>query len=188
VVAAALIDRRRWAAGLIALGAVVFMAAMAITGGRRENQQLVRFQAAGLMAQVPDDVDRVDLERDGRLLTLRRSADRAWTYEPAGRPLPAALVTHVETSLRFMHVAEPVRVMEGGEWDSAALGDFGLAPARYVVRLTGKGGPLLAVDFGALNPQRVAQFARVDGRQQLYLMPKFVGVEWERVWDLAAAR
>jgi hypothetical protein len=186
VVAAALIGRRRPLAVLIALGALAFIAVMAITGGRRESQQFVRFQAAGLMAQAPDDVERVDLERDGRSMTLRRSAARAWTYEPAGRPLPAALATHVEMSLRFMHVAEPVRVIARGEWDSAALIDFGLAPAHYVVRLAGKGGPLLAVDFGALNPQRVAQFARVDGREQLYLMPKFVGVEWERVWDLAS--
>ena len=184
--AAAVAGRRRPVGVVIALGALAFIAAMAITGGRRGSQQLVRFQAAGLMAHMPADVDRVELERGGRWVTLRRSGDSAWTNEPDGRPLHAPLATHVEMSLRFMHVAEPVRVLERGEWDNAALGDFGLAPAHYAVRLSGKGRPLLAVDFGALNPQRVAQFARVDGREQLYLMPKFVGVEWERVWDLAA--
>ena len=97
--------------------------------------------------------------------------------------LPAQALEHLETSLRFMRVAEPVRVMERHEWEGTADEDFGLAPARYSVRLSGHGRSILAVRFGAANPQRVLQYARVDGRDELYLMPTFVGAEWERVWE-----
>jgi hypothetical protein len=168
---------------LLAAGAMLFIAVMAFTGGRRENQQLVKPHAAGLMTVRPQEVDRVEVEREGRRLVFVRNSGGTWNSEGGHTLLPAQTLEHLETSLRFMRVAEPVRVMERHEWEGTADEDFGLAPARYAVRLSGHGRSILAVRFGAANPQRVLQYARVDGRDELYLMPTFVGVEWERVWE-----
>jgi len=168
---------------VLAVGAMLFIAVMAFTGGPRENQQLVKPHAAGLMSVSIQDVDRVEIEREGRRLVFGRDSGGRWNTESGHTPLPAQALEHLETSLRFMRVAEPVRVMERHEWEGTADGDFGLAPARYSVRLSGHGQSILAVRFGAANPQRVLQYARVDGRDELYLMPTFVGVEWERLWE-----
>ena len=40
---------------------------------------------------------------------------------------------------------------------------------------------VLAASFGARNPQNVLQYVRVAGRDELYLLPVFVGREWELV-------
>src|SRR5439155_725704 len=47
---------------------------------------------------------------------------------------------------------------------------------------------VLATAFGSTNPQRVAQYVRVEGRPDLYLMPRFVGREWELVADATSRR
>lgn len=171
----------------MAAGALAFLAAMAFTGGRRESPQLVPFQAAGLMAAAPRQVDRVEIEHEGQHLALVRSAE-GWAMEATGERALPPLAGHVETSLKFMHAAAPVRVLERAEWEATPLADFGLAPAAYTIRLSGNGRQILTARLGALNPQRVMQFARVEGREQLYVMPRFVGGEWERVWDLASTR
>lgn len=179
--------RRRVVAAAVAAAAVAFLAIMTLTGGRRESQQLVRFQAAGLMAAPPGEIDRVEVERDGRRVTFVRGTGGTWTRDGDG-PISAPEAEHLQTSLRFMHVAEPVRVMEPAEWHGTSDAEFGLAPPRYALRLSGRGRELLAARFGAMNPQRVLQYARVEGRDQLYLMPAFVGAEWEQVWERSPGR
>jgi hypothetical protein len=169
-----------------AAAAVVFIAAMAITGGRRENQQLVKFEAAGLMSATPQAVDRVDVEGGGRRLSFVRAAGGTWVSEGDHRPLAAGTAEYLETSLRFMHVAAPVRVMERAEWEGTPEAEFGLDPAVFAVRLSGRGRTVLGARFGRTNPQQVLQYARVEGREQLYLMPTFVAAEWEKVWERAA--
>ena len=168
---------------VVATLAVGFIAAMAVTGGRRESQQRVRFEAAGLMTASPEDIEKVELEGEGRRLTFVRAAPAGWTAASAPGPLPERIASRLETSVRFMHVAEPVRVIAGGEWERTALEEFGLARPRCVVRLSGRGRVLLVARFGATNPQDVLQYASVDGREELYLMPRFVGLEWERMLE-----
>jgi hypothetical protein len=160
----------------------MFVAAMALTGGRRENRQLVTSRQAGLMAVPAEEVDRVDVERAGRHVTFERMP-HGWARLDDRRALSGPGLEHLAMSLRFMHVAEPVRVMERREWEGTPDAEFGLAPARCAVTLSGKGRTILVGRFGGTNPQQVLQYVRVDGRAQLYLMPRFVGVEWERLWD-----
>ena len=48
-------------------------------------------------------------------------------------------------------------------------------------RSRAKSQPVLTAGFGATNPQGLFQYVRVEGRDALYLLPVFVGREWERV-------
>ena len=40
--------------------------------------------------------------------------------------------------------------------------------------------PLLGAEFGAPNPQKVLQYMKLQGRDQVYLMSRFIGEEWEK--------
>lgn len=178
---------RRWqrpVATAAAVVAILYIGAMAVSGGRRESRWLVRFEgAAGLMSEAPERIDRVEVAAPGRTVTFVRTREGGWTAEAAARQVPAALASDIELSLRFMHVAAPTRVMPRDEWQGQPLEEFGLRHPQYVVSLRRGGEIVLAGRFGALNPQEVAQYVRVDGREQLYLLPRFVGRQWQRVLD-----
>ena len=186
--AATVTRSRRRAAIVVAVLAVGFIAAMALSGARLESQWFVKFEAAGLMRETPDAIDRIELSAAGRRLRFVRSASGAWTAEGGPGEVSGPLASHIEMSLRFMHVAAPVRVMRYDEWGGGRLDEFGLDPPRYAVALRRGDRIVLASAFGSTNPQRVAQYVRVEGRADLYLMPRFVGREWERVADATTRR
>jgi len=166
------------AAGLLAVG---FLIVMVASGRTRPTPNLVKFAAAGLMREAPDQVDEVELTGDGRRLMFTRRERGRWTVAPAADELAAVTVSHLEMSLRFMHVAAPVRVMAPDEYQAEALREYDLDPPRYTVSLHRGGRTVLAASFGGRNPQGVFQYVRVEGRGDLYLLPVFVGREWELV-------
>jgi len=173
---------RRIALAAAALLAVAFLVAMAMSGRTRPMQNLVAFEAAGLMSEAPHRVDRVEISADGRRATLVRTAAGGWQIGagPAGIGLAAGVAAHIEMSVKFMHVTAPVRTLSRDEYQ-ATLGEYGLDPPRYTVALHAGGRPVLAARFGAKNPQELFQYVQVEGRAALYLVPVFVGQEWERV-------
>ena len=175
--------RRSWARrvglGAAALGALAFLGAMVLSGRMRESQHYVKFEPAGLMHEAPETIDRVELVAAARRLVFLRAEGRWRT--PTVAQVPAALVPHLEMSIRFMHTAAPVRVMAREEYAGEPLREFGLEPPRYEVSLYRGKDTVLSTRFGARNPQDILQYVRVDGRDELYLLPVFVGREWELV-------
>ena len=173
--------RRRALAAVGALLAVGVFAAMALSGRTPGTKRYVRFEPGGLMAETPDQISRVELTANGQRFAFVRDTPAAWRAEQVpGFPLSGALVTHVETAIRFMHVSVPTRVIEGDEY---RLSEFGLDPPRYVVSLFARGRAVLKTAFGSPNPMQISQYVRVEGREKLYLLPRFVGREWERVLE-----
>lgn len=171
-----------------ALSALGFLVIMLLAGRSRPMQNLVAFEAAGLMRETPDQIDRVELGAEGSRLVLTREPPGQWTLaRPSPAPLAPPAASHVETSLRFMHVAAPVRVMTRAEYQPESLADYGLDPPRYTVSLQHGGRTVLVASFGRRNPQDIFQYVRVEGRDELYLIPVFVGREWEAVASSLAA-
>jgi Domain of unknown function (DUF4340) len=177
--------RRLLVVGL-AVSALGFIVVMAFTGAPRERQDRVRFEPAGVMREPPGEIDRVELWAGAQHMVLVRHAGGTWTHE--GEAMRSVLASHLETSLRFMHVAAPMRVLQRADWDPARPEEFGLEPPRYTVVLSRAGQPVLTARFGSTNPQQVGQYIRIEGRDELYLIPAFVGREWERVLDGIAPR
>ena len=173
---------RRLGPAIVLVAAVGVFVAMLVSGRTRPMQSLVAFQAAGLMAEGPEQIDRVEVAGEGRRATLTRGPGGRWA-RAAGPLLADAISTRLDVSLKFMHAAAPVRVMPPAEYQVTALGEYGLAPPRYTVALHAGGRPVIAASFGAVNPQGLFQYVRVDGRDALYLLPVFVGREWEQVID-----
>jgi len=166
------------AAGLLAVG---FLLVMVVSGRTRPPPNLVKFEAAGLMREMPDHIDQVELAGDGRRWIFTRRERGRWTVAPGADELTAVTVSRLEMSLKFMHVTAPVRVMSPDEYQGEALREYDLDPPRYTVSLHRGGRPVLATSFGGKNPQGVFQYVRVEGRGELYLLPVFVGREWELV-------
>jgi hypothetical protein len=170
----------------LALAAIAFLVVMTLLGRARESEWYVKFEPAGLMPEAPEAIDRVEIVSPRGRLAFARSEGR-WTLEQRGE-LPAPVRAHLDMSLRFMHVTAPVRAMAPNEYERTAPGDFGLDPPRFAVSLQRAEEPVVRARFGRPNPQEVLQYVRVDGRDALYLLPVFVGREWERVIDGASSR
>jgi len=181
------VRRPRPTASLATLGAVGFLVAMAVSGRLPDVGSLVKFQPAGLMRETPEEVDRVEVSAEGWQRIFVRADPERWALAPSRAERPAPAPARLEMAVRFLHASAPIRVMEPGEYRDQAMSEFGLEPPRYTVRLLRQGRLLLGAHFGARNPQDVAQYVRVDGRSQLYLLPSFVGGEWDAVLEAVNA-
>jgi len=162
-----------------ALLAVGLLTAMVVSGHLRESKQFVKFVPAGVMREAPAEIDRIEIRTStGRWAFVR--APGGWRAGPDGRPLPVALAAHLDDSIKFMHVSAPIRVMERAEWAPLGLREFGLDPPGYTATLYRRGTAVLGAEFGTPNPQQVLQYMKLEGRDQVYLMPRFIGEEWEK--------
>jgi hypothetical protein len=174
----AAVTARRLAAPAVAVLAVGLLVAMVVTGRVRESGQLVKFTPAGVMPEQPAEIDKVEMAAGTRRWVFER-AGGGWRGRD-GRPAPASLVTSLDFSIKFMHVSPPIRVMEREEWSLVGLREFGLDPPGYTATLYRRGTPVLGAEFGTPNPQQVLQYMKLGGRDQVYLMSRFIGQEWEK--------
>jgi hypothetical protein len=170
------------AAAVLAAG---LLAAMVVSGHLRESKQFIKFVPAGVMPETPHEIDRVEIRTiTGRLVFER--APEGWRSALDGRLLSVSFAAHLDDSIKFMHVSAPIRVMERAEWASFGLDEFGLDPPAYTATLYRRGTAVLGAEFGAPNPQKVLQYMKLEGRDQVYLMSRFIGEEWETTLREAA--
>lgn len=168
---------RRVLAPVGALLALGVLAAMVVSGHLPENKQFVKFAPAGVMSEPPAAIDRVEVATAAGRRRFVRAGDG---WRDGVRPLPSGLAAHLDASIKFMHVSPPVRVMEPAEWASVGLREFGLDPPGFVATLYRGETRVLEAAFGAANPQQVLQYMKLAGHDQVYLMSRFIGAEWEQ--------
>jgi hypothetical protein len=178
-VAPALKNRTLWTA-LTAAAAFAFLVAMVISGALPEQRQLVKFEAKGVMKLEPDRISRVELQQDERKTVLLRTPDGGWATQ-GGNALSAEMAKKLSLAVQFMNTAGPIRVMEPEELAGTKPRDFGLDQPRLTFTLFADAQPVLGARFGAHNPEDMAQYMMLDGRNELFLMSRFVGQEWESV-------
>jgi len=175
MVATPALKRAAWvgAAGLAA-GLIIVLA----WHGRRPDPGLVRFEPGGVMVHLPlEDIVEVQVIAGNHHQSFARSHTGTWST--AGAPVPAEMVQHLERGLRFLHVSAPQRVISPEEYAATPLAEFGLAPPRYVVVVRTTTSTPLVIQFGDMNPQGLAQYARIGGSEDILLLPRFVGEPWE---------
>ena len=85
----------------------------------------------------------------------------------------------------MLNVSNPLRILKPGEYSAAQVADFGLDPPHLLVSVVANTGKTSSVTFGEATPGQNAQYARAIGRPELYLLPRYVGVEWELAIDMA---
>jgi hypothetical protein len=170
------VSRALWVGAAVGAGGLI--AALALHGERPDPAGLARFEAAGLMRAIePAQVTSVEVRRAGRQWRFRRAPDGGWAAEgPEGTG--AAAVAALDEGLGFLHASAPQRVLAPGEVQGIPMSEYGLSPPGYAVTVQAGGAPF-TVEFGAVNPQGLAQYARVAGREEVFLLPRFVGRPWE---------
>ena len=179
--------RRHVLPPVLAALALLYLAAMVVSGAMPVQRQLVRFEAKGVLKLPPDEVKRVELSRGTRRVTLLRTGETEWAT-PDGVNIGAA-GRRVSKAVQIMHNSGPVREIEAAELSGRDPALFGLDPPRLSVKFYGGGGePVLTARFGEFNPEGYLQYMRIDGNPRLYLMSRFVGGEWSEAMTEAAAR
>lgn len=163
------------ATAILAAGAILVLA----SHGRRPDPGLVRFEAAGIMRQIrPEEAAQVVVSSGLREWRFERAGSGGWVTAPAAAVDPQ-VASRLDSGLRFLHVSAPQRVLEPAELAGIPASEFGLDPPRYSVTVRSPVSAPFRVDFGSRNPQGLAQYARVPGRDGVLLLPAFVGEQWE---------
>jgi len=160
--------------------------ALALTGKKLGLPALGHVEGHGIVAATPAEIGAIEIRQGKERLAFQRKDKESWSFDGA-TPLdmPKDLSAHLETALRFMHVATPARVLDAAEFRGTDLGEYGLDPPELVVTMGGAGKAQAIADFGTLNPARTSQYARLLGESRLYLLPRHVGAEWLLAADMA---
>jgi hypothetical protein len=167
-------NRLVWPAA--ALGAMAFLVTLAFTGGR-SGPGLEPFVPKGLMTIPIEDVREVDLATPrGHWHFLRTQDGWRSTQGTATTGFEARL----ESALKLLRNSGPDRVLTEGEVAWAGAAQFGLAPPRLRITVSGPDASVFAISFGVTNPMGLSHYARLDGSSQIALLPAFVAEEWER--------
>jgi hypothetical protein len=183
MVAAAMTRPSSLAAAIAACVIVLFIGLLALFGGFGRADKLGRFDGQGIAKIDPGEIIEVDWRRGADHVTFRHSPGPAWSLNE--HIVPRETEDHIGAALNFVAVSEPARALGADELKGIRLSDFGLEPGVYTVALRGAGGSSATFDFGGLNPVGVSQYVRIDGRPELYLLPRYVGSEWAVAADQA---
>ena len=164
---------------------VALIAALALTG-RSPGLPELHFEPHGIVPAPPSAVTAAEIRTGRERIGFRRTQADAWGFDHANAfAVSAELASHLELALHFMHVSEPTRSLDPSEYKGTSFADFGLDPPAYLVSLRQADGAVIVVDFGTLNPASTSQYVRLIGQPTLYLMPRYVGTEWELTADIA---
>jgi hypothetical protein len=180
--------RWRWRTLALALLAVAFIVAMVLTGSLPETRQLAKFEPRGVLMVSPEQVRRVELTIGEHTATFVRAPNQRWVRSGSQEAATDELIDHLNLAVLVLHTSGPVRVMSRDDYRGVALQEFGLEWPRYSVTLSDAQGVLLEARFGAHNPQEMLQYVQLKGRDEVYLLSRFVGQAWEHIWEHIAPK
>lgn len=159
--------------------ALCWLLYLAFSGQAMQQGQFVAFEAAGLMNGPPDGVGEVTLVRSALRRVLARQAATGWTLD--GRSVAPALMPRLALALKFLHTARPLRQL--GQLDEDPGYGFSDASALRVSVVQQAGQPPLELVFGKPGADATTQYVADERSRTVWLMSRFVGEEWEAVWD-----
>ena len=161
-----------------ALASIGYFCAMVIGGALPELRNRVKFEAKGVMSLAPERIDRVEIERGATRVALARTSSGGWSRE-GGEVLSVPAAAKVSLAVQYMHTAGPVRTMSAEEIRGIAPTEFGLASPELSVTLFTGPQRVLRARFGARNAEDLLQYMTLSGRDDMYLMSRFVGQQWD---------
>jgi hypothetical protein len=174
----------RYASMSVAAAVLALVAALALTGKPPGSHDLQHFPN-GIIAARPLHIGWVEIRMGNDRIEFQRKETGSWTFDTSRDELPSELASHLEAALRFLYVSTPARTLDPNDYQGTSFADFGLDPPAYLVSLGTTDGARLVADFGTLNPAGTSQYVRLVGRSTLYLLPRYVGAEWQLTADMA---
>jgi hypothetical protein len=170
-----------WIAGAAAAGAALLAIAL---HGERPDAGLARFQPNGVMVAIPPArVSAVELRRADRTWRFSRTPT-GWTALPDPAPGTRDPTSLVDMGLRLLHGSVPQRVMAREEARALTLSEVGLDPPVLTVRAEVPGAAPFTIDIGGPNPQGLARYARVAGREEVVLLNRYVADPWQTLTEV----
>jgi hypothetical protein len=156
---------------------------VALTGRWPVDAPRTHVEAGGILSIPVERVARVEITAGREHTVLGRSADGDWLVDTARRG--PAVAGHIAVALKLLAVSPPRRVLVAGEYAAGQLAEYGLDPPGFVVTVAEAGGSAVRIGFGEATPAQNAQYVRIIGRPELYLLPRDVGGEWRLARDMA---
>jgi len=172
------------AAGIVAACLMAgLIGAVAVTGRWPSDAPRSRLEAGGILPVAAERIAYIQYSAGEQRTRFSREDREGWAVD--GAATGPAVAGHIDTALRLLTTAAPRRVLAASEYDPRQLAAYGLEPPRFVLAVTDRGGSTARFQFGEVTPARNAQYVRIAGRPELYLLPRDVGAEWELARDMA---
>ena len=169
-------------AGAIAM--IALIGAISLTGRWPSGEIILPApEVRGILAVPADQVALVQVSAGAKDLVFRHRSDGGWLVN--GLETEKAVSDHIDAALRLLNVSSPPRVLKPGDYSAVQAADFGLDPPHLLVFVVANTGKTSSVTFGEPTPAQNAQYVRVIGQPNLYLLSRYVGVEWELAADMA---
>ena len=169
-------------AGAIAM--IALIGAISLTGRWPTGEIILPDpEVRGILAVPADQVARIQVSTGGKDLVFQHRPEGGWLVN--GVETEKAVSAHVDAGLRMLNVTSPPRILKPGDYSAAQVADFGLDPPHLLVNIVAKTGKTSSVTFGEATPAQNAQYVRVIGQPNLYLLSRYVGVEWALAVDMA---
>ena len=157
--------------------------AIALTGRWPVDAPRTHLEAGGILSLPADRVARVEFSAGGQHAVFIRDTREGWLFN--GAATGPTVAGHIDTAVRLLTISAPRRVLAAGEYSPAQLAEYGLDPARFVLDVAEGGGNSTRLDFGEATAAQNAQYVRIAGRPELYLLPRDVGEEWQLARDMS---
>jgi hypothetical protein len=169
------------------IGAAVLMIALIgailLTGKWPSSAWLNPPHPEGILDFPPAQITRIDFSTgDKNVLVFEHRPTGGWLVN--GAETEPAIAQHIDIALRMLNVSNPLRILKPDEYDAAQLGEFGLERPNALINVFASDGKVNSVAFGEPTPAQNAQYVRVIGRPNLYLLQRYVGVEWQVALDM----
>jgi Domain of unknown function (DUF4340) len=156
---------------------------IALTGRWPVDAPRTHLDSGGILSLPAAQVSRIDIATGVQHVHFSRLSASGWLVNDA--PARGMVADHVAAALRILAVSAPRRVLGAGEYSAGQLAEFGLDPPRFVVAVAAAGGNSQLFGFGEATAAENAQYVRIVGRPEIYLLSRIAGEEWRFVRDTA---
>jgi len=155
---------------------------IAVSGRWPVDAPRTHVEAGGILSLAVERVSRVEFSSGEQRAIFSRNSRKEWLFNDG--PTEPAVAGHIDTATRLLTIAVPRRVLAASEYSPDQLAEYGLDPPRFAVALAEAGGNTTRLGFGEATPAQNAQYVRIVGRPELYLLPRDVGEEWQLARDM----
>lgn len=179
---------KRAFAGSIGIAAVCVMVGLlgtvAVTGRWPVDAPRTHVETGGGILSLPlERIVRIEFSTVEQQRVFSRDTREGWLVN--GTATGPAVAGHIDTAVRLLTISAPRRVLAESEYSRDQLAEYGLDPPRFVLAVVENGGNTARLGFGEATPAQNAQYVRIIGRPELYLLPRDVGEEWLLARDMA---
>ena len=159
------------------------LAIIAVTGRWPVDAPRTHLDSAGILRLPAERIVAVEFSAREQQSRFSRRSDRGWLLN--GKATGPAAVNHIETAVRLLTASAPRRTLAAGDYNASQLTEYGLDSPRFILSVVETNGGTVRLDFGETTPAQNAQYVRIDGRPEVYLLPRDVGEEWQLARDMA---